>query len=97
VKSVDEVMTILVRGNMVRSTAATDGNQRSSRSHAIFIVEVMVTDTTAGLTRSSELYLVDLAGSESVGVMPCSVLWVCAVHCCHREAALLDSDVKPCW
>jgi len=60
VKSADELMAIMVRGEKHRSVAHTEMNARSSRSHSIFIVTVTQAHKTA------KLVLVDLAGSEKV-------------------------------
>ena len=41
-------------------------NERSSRSHALFILTVARRDVADDVTRFSQLYLCDLAGSEKV-------------------------------
>jgi kinesin family member 16B len=62
----DEIHTCMVRGNLERTTAATNMNDTSSRSHAIFTI----TFVQAGFTNNipsetvSKIHLVDLAGSE---------------------------------
>lgn len=65
VKSIEDVMTLLKKGNACRATAATNLNEHSSRSHMTLMVEV-----ESGLegepTNKGILYLVDLAGSERV-------------------------------
>jgi Kinesin motor domain len=65
VKSIEDVMSLLKKGNENRSTAATDLNEHSSRSHMVLIVHV-----NSGLdgipSNRGCLYLVDLAGSERV-------------------------------
>lgn len=93
----EDVFLVIDKGNRVRSTAVTDGNARSSRSHAIFMVGVTVVNDTDGITRTSDLYLVDLAGSEKVQPLLCLndfqsvgplLFLVCAVvqHCCRGAA-----------
>ena len=42
-------------------------NERSSRSHSMFIVHVDQKDLKKGNSRHAKLYFVDLAGSEKVG------------------------------
>ncbi|KAF8279209.1 kinesin-like protein [Trypanosoma cruzi] len=74
VSSLDEVLGLIEAGNRVRHTAATKMNDRSSRSHAIFMLLLREersmqtatgqTITTAG--KNSRMNLVDLAGSERV-------------------------------
>lgn len=78
IQSVDDLTELLRRGDLNRSTAATNMNETSSRSHAVLIVKVLTPDTTATpgtmpsegpagapqSYRESTLMLVDLAGSE---------------------------------
>ena len=66
VLTLEDVFLLIRKGNAVRFTAATEGNAKSSRSHAIFQVKLTVTDKELKLTRTSDLSLVDLAGSEKV-------------------------------
>ena len=61
-----DVAAILAKGNLARMTAATQSNENSSRSHAIFIFAIATNDLRAMLTTTSQLYAVDLAGSENV-------------------------------
>ncbi|EEB05326.1 kinesin-like protein Klp3 [Schizosaccharomyces japonicus yFS275] len=67
VTSAEEVLDTLEEGNHARAVAATNMNAQSSRSHAIFIIEIGQTNVETGEMRHSRLLLVDLAGSESVG------------------------------
>jgi kinesin family protein 5 len=66
VGSIDEVYMMLDKGGQARAVAATNMNQESSRSHAIFVIEV-TQKNESGSARSGRLFLVDLAGSEKVG------------------------------
>ena len=65
VNSIDDVMSLLNRGNASRATATTNLNEHSSRSHMVLMVDV-----ESGLegepSNNGILYLVDLAGSERV-------------------------------
>ena len=54
-------------GGRNRSIAATRMNERSSRSHSIFIVTVFQRDTKTETAKLGKLYFVDLAGSEKIG------------------------------
>jgi kinesin family protein 5 len=54
-------------GSLNRRVAFTGMNERSSRSHSIFIVQVGQKDTKKGSSKNAKLYFVDLAGSEKVG------------------------------
>ena len=67
VASVQEVYTIMDRGQRARAVASTNMNQESSRSHSIFVITISQKDTVTGSQKSGMLYLVDLAGSEKVG------------------------------
>ncbi|KAK5175749.1 uncharacterized protein LTR77_000888 [Saxophila tyrrhenica] len=67
VANVGEVYTIIEKGGQARAVAATNMNQESSRSHSIFVIEVMQKNLESGSARSGRLFLVDLAGSEKVG------------------------------
>ncbi|KAM4056095.1 kinesin motor domain-containing protein [Hirsutella rhossiliensis] len=68
VRSIDEIMRYMKRGDASRTTASTKMNDTSSRSHAVFTIMLrqmhhdMETDETT--ERSSRIRLVDLAGSE---------------------------------
>ena len=66
VSSPSEMMKVMLAGSANRSIAATRMNERSSRSHSIFCVNVDQKDSL-GNKKTGRLYFVDLAGSESVG------------------------------
>lgn len=69
VKSYNELRNWLLLGNRNRATAATSMNEKSSRSHSIFSIELCLSndleDGDSG--RRSKISLVDLAGSERLG------------------------------
>lgn len=50
-----------------RAIAVTNMNERSSRSHMLFILTVSQNNTVDLCAKTGKLYLVDLAGSEKVG------------------------------
>lgn len=68
VRSLDEILRYMTKGDKSRTTASTKMNDTSSRSHAVFTIMLkqihhdMETDETT--ERSSRIRLVDLAGSE---------------------------------
>lgn len=66
VKSLKDMLKVMRRGDANRATAATNMNEHSSRSHAVFVVSLTQTEHVKQTRRSSKLFLVDLAGSESV-------------------------------
>ncbi|GME90070.1 unnamed protein product [Ambrosiozyma monospora] len=61
-----DVYTILEQGNLNRSTGATNMNEQSSRSHAIFQIKLSSKNLEDGVIKSGNLFLVDLAGSEKI-------------------------------
>lgn len=66
-ESPEAVIQILGKGSSGRTTAATEMNDTSSRSHAIFTVTLKIKEPTrvgGVLTTTSKFFFVDLAGSE---------------------------------
>ncbi|QPG75263.1 hypothetical protein FOA43_002613 [Brettanomyces nanus] len=61
-----QVDRILQKVNESRSTASTKINDRSSRSHFIFILSIIGSNSKTGENVEGTLNLVDLAGSERV-------------------------------
>ena len=59
------VCDVITQGNKSRATSATAMNERSSRGHSVFMMEVVCTRKDNKRT-SGKLYLIDLAGSEDV-------------------------------
>ncbi|GAB9475582.1 unnamed protein product [Globisporangium polare] len=71
VKEAADVTRLLEQGNKVRQVAATQMNERSSRSHSCFTIKIASKrcETVAGgvqkeTTMNAKINLVDLAGSE---------------------------------
>jgi kinesin family protein C1 len=62
--SPNTVESILKQAAANRSVAATKSNERSSRSHSVFILKLVGRNSTTGETSEGTLNLVDLAGSE---------------------------------
>ena len=60
----EEVMALLQKGSLSRTTKSTEMNMVSSRSHAIFTLMLRQRDTSDSPVRVSKLHFVDLAGSE---------------------------------
>nr|XP_022905790.1 kinesin-like protein KIF14 [Onthophagus taurus] len=68
VNSYEELREWLIMGNKNRATAATAMNEKSSRSHSIFSVELsLLEDEETNSSRRSKISLIDLAGSERLG------------------------------
>ena len=66
VNSSEEMKKIMVLGQSNRSVASTRMNERSSRSHSIFLIVITQRDLTTDSSKTSKLYFVDLAGSEKI-------------------------------
>ncbi|KAF9498237.1 kinesin-domain-containing protein [Pleurotus eryngii] len=68
VSSYDEMMTLMDEGNKARTVAATNMNETSSRSHAVFTLLLTMkrhdVDTSMDTEKVSRINLIDLAGSE---------------------------------
>jgi kinesin family protein 5 len=65
VTSGEEGMEVFERGSKHRAVAATGMNAGSSRSHAVFQIEVIQKNHADGSETSSRVVLCDLAGSET--------------------------------
>eukprot|EP00605_Chrysophyceae_sp_TOSAG23-4_P002286 GSChrysophyteH1.ASY1.ANO1.2532.1 assembled CDS len=72
VASAEEALALIHRGYTLRATAATNLNERSSRSHTVLTLEIVTISDSGGNTKSTaqthfgKINLVDLAGSERV-------------------------------
>ncbi|KSA00343.1 uncharacterized protein AC631_03908 [Debaryomyces fabryi] len=64
VVSKNQAKSILERATKNRSTASTRSNERSSRSHSIFILKMLGKNNETGEISEGTLNLIDLAGSE---------------------------------
>lgn len=64
--SEEQVEGLLRRANRLRSTASTLANERSSRSHSVFIIFLKGSNHLTGEESDGILNLVDLAGSERI-------------------------------
>ena len=68
VNSYDEMMTLMDEGNKARTVAATNMNETSSRSHAVFTLTLTQkrhdAETKMDTEKVAKISLVDLAGSE---------------------------------
>ncbi|EDO16262.1 hypothetical protein Kpol_505p39 [Vanderwaltozyma polyspora DSM 70294] len=63
-KSKDSVDFLIKKATKLRATATTAANERSSRSHSIFIIHLRGSNNITGESSYGILNLVDLAGSE---------------------------------
>lgn len=66
VADLTDVYTILKQGSVNRTTGSTRMNRTSSRSHAIFQINLASKDLETGIVKTGKLFLVDLAGSEKI-------------------------------
>lgn len=83
----DELEVALAKALARRTTEATSANSRSSRSHALIVLDVLSHAPERGVRRGGRLTLVDCAGSE----------WSAdsAAHCSNRrrEGAKINSSL----
>eukprot|EP00762_Andalucia_godoyi_P006957 ANDGO_08305.mRNA.1 Kinesin heavy chain len=66
VSNVMQVHNLFTKANNNRATSSTHMNDRSSRSHALFFIDISQKDRASAKVVSSRLTLVDLAGSERI-------------------------------
>ncbi|KAL4441418.1 hypothetical protein ABPG74_013713 [Tetrahymena malaccensis] len=66
VTSAIEMNQVMKTGSSNRTIAATRMNERSSRSHSLFYLQVFKKNLQNDTTTISKLYFVDLAGSEKI-------------------------------
>lgn len=66
IRDESELSVLLENGFKNRSTAHTEMNAGSSRSHLILLLEVKQKDVNDLSLKTSKMYMVDLAGSEKV-------------------------------
>ncbi|KAG1463310.1 hypothetical protein G6F56_005310 [Rhizopus delemar] len=64
IKETKDLLNCLYQGSVARTTASTDMNSQSSRSHAIFSVTLIQTVHATKKEITSKFHFVDLAGSE---------------------------------
>lgn len=66
VKNINDINTAMVNGGNHRTVKATNMNEKSSRSHAIFTIYIETSEKQGdkNLIKAGKLNLVDLAGSE---------------------------------
>ena len=53
-------------GNQNRAVGSNNMNLKSSRSHTIMTITIVMTNRQNGSSKDGKLYLVDLAGSERI-------------------------------
>lgn len=68
ITSENQAQAILEKANRNRTTASTLANERSSRSHSIFMLKIYGKNSKTGAIREGTLNLIDLAGSERLAV-----------------------------
>lgn len=61
-----EIYALMKQGNSNRAVTATNMNDVSSRSHALFILTITMDNRDDGSCKVGKLFLVDLAGSEKI-------------------------------
>jgi kinesin family protein 5 len=66
VTSPDEILSVIEEGKANRHVSVTNMNAHSSRSHAVFLINIKQENKETHQTLTGKLFLVDLAGSEKV-------------------------------
>lgn len=61
-----ELYALMQIGNKNRVSCSTNMNERSSRSHMIFLITIAQSNLRDLSAKSGKLFLVDLAGSEKI-------------------------------
>lgn len=64
-KSPEDIFKILYTGSKNKMVGGTMQNERSSRSHTILMLDLVITNVD-GMEKKSRMNIVDLAGSEKV-------------------------------
>ncbi|KAG5179304.1 P-loop containing nucleoside triphosphate hydrolase protein [Tribonema minus] len=64
VTMIEDVLSLMELGDANRSSACTNMNEHSSRSHLMISVQVTSTNVHTGAVTRGKLHLIDLAGSE---------------------------------
>lgn len=67
ISSPEEVYELIEIARNSRAIASTNMNERSSRSHMIFLLTISQNNIDDMSAKTGKLYLVDLAGSEKIG------------------------------
>jgi kinesin family protein 5 len=94
VSSCEDILEIIEAGNANRMTAATRMNNRSSRSHSVFMLNLEQTIMSTGVRKSSKLVIVDLAGSEKVGKTGASGLTLLQAQHTNKSLTALGLVIK---
>ena len=80
IRSVEDLDELLNRGDLNRSTAATNMNETSSRSHAVLIVKVITPDVNTSVNNAQSQKEGAHTGADGAGVS-------------HRESTLMLVDL----
>ncbi|KAG0180518.1 kinesin motor protein cin8 [Apophysomyces sp. BC1034] len=89
IQNTSQGLRVLQAGIRNRTIASTKCNDKSSRSHCIFTLNVHIREHVPGgedVMRSGKLHLVDLAGSENIGRSG-------AEHARAREAGMINQSL----
>ena len=60
------MLEIMQQGSQNRHIGATRMNEKSSRSHSLFLLKINQKNVITDETKSGKMFFVDLAGSEKV-------------------------------
>ena len=94
VSSKKEMQELMQVGTNNRQVAATGMNDKSSRSHSMFVLSIIKKDKADDSSKTGRLYLVDLAGSESVQKTGCVGLQFEEAKMINKSLSALGNVIK---
>ena len=89
-----DVISLLIRGNACRTVSSTKMNTDSSRSHAIFMMNIEQRDNITGISKVSQLQLIDMAGSELGGKDQVGAVQGTKGTAIHQEARMINKSLS---
>uniref|UniRef100_A0A7M5TT09 Kinesin-like protein n=2 Tax=Clytia hemisphaerica TaxID=252671 RepID=A0A7M5TT09_9CNID len=93
VNNVRDVNEVFALGRANRSTACTDMNERSSRSHSVLTINVIGENINTGTRVNGKLNLVDLAGSERVSKSGSDGIRMKEAQCINKSLSALGDVI----
>lgn len=93
VASASDVFSILQLAAKSRSVGATQSNSRSSRSHSLFTLRLVGTNSVTEETTSGTLNLIDLAGSERLDKSKSEGIRKIETQCINKSLSALSGVI----
>lgn len=89
-----EVFELIDIGNQNRAVASNNMNLKSSRSHTIMTITIVMTNRRDGTSKDGKLQLVDLAGSERIDKTGAQGLKLSESKCINQSLSALDRVIN---